>query len=239
MKYTSIFLLAFLASCSHIKALAKPYRPIEDNLHATVYVEMTWDAYRGESSGHSGSGTIVATDHKRDSSLVLTAAHVSHDENGVVNYADGEGVPVKNISLSITTFDGSVCTAHELVADVENDVAIVQADCAIDAPAEIAAEEPPLGAQVWAIGCPLAFHGIGMFPVLDGRFIGNTREEFDVEFLAFTFGSAPGLSGGGIYYNYKVFSLLQRGSGEFHHISLGATLDSIHKVYNKALPLWR
>lgn len=247
MRKTSalLSLLLLLTSCSCVGVQVRPGESdvrdmmdttvqIEVQVAATVYILNKDSGLTMEiTEGWVGSGVVYEKSLgllEPVKSKILTANHVL-EAPPVGTEVEIELGPMKipailhidAVMMTVKTRGGRTCSLEPIALGVsdQNDVATGLADCDAGQVAKIADSVPPAGAEVFVSGHPL---GIGGAIVTSGWVSGWWNG-----YLLISAGAAPGNSGGPIFYDGKVVSLLVRGAPRYPNISLGVPLKVIQE----------
>lgn len=243
-----LFLLLAAACCAGVQRVPQETIAVADMLFSTVAVESTINGHEVISDpvtgawvegpkvdiGRIGSGVVywktfgLWEDHGTwrvgIKSKILTAQHVLEAPNpGEV--VDGTGpyenkkIRIDSVSFVVRTRSGAICGLKPLTRgdNASGDVATALVDCDAGQIADIAIQLPPVGSRIYISGHPT---GVRPAVVTEGFLSGRSSAGFIVT-------SAPvlgGSSGGAIWYNGQVISILVRVNTAFHHVSYGVPL---------------
>lgn len=184
-----------------------------------------------------GSGVVVKNDYKKNESLILSVAHVTHLEPLMIRI-DEDGIfilePTK-FELRVETLDGVMCSANSLAGNIKQDLSAITSKCIAGEEAELSDDLPPVGAGVMISGAALGYHPSGIFIITDGRYMGVDKE---TEEEIVTIPTAPGHSGSAIYYKGKIVGLLSKRTIAYEHISLCVNLENIKSLLQLAERIW-
>ena len=167
----------------------------------------------------------------------MSVAHVTNSEDMTLG-ADENGLYIFVVTkkeLKVETLDGEMCDAHQVIANVGQDLSAIVADCIAGNATNLADELPPVGADVMVSGAALGYHPKGIFIVTEGKYMGidgESKEEI------ITLPSAPGHSGSGIFYKGKVIGLLSKRTVAYEHITICVSLENAKNLLDTAEGLW-
>ena len=190
-----------------------------------------------ETMSWTGSGFIVRNNEEKQQSLIMSVAHVTNSEDMTLG-ADENGLYIFVVTkkeLKVETLDGEMCDAHQVIANVGQDLSAIVADCIAGNATDLADELPPVGADVMVSGAALGYHPKGIFIVTEGKYMGidgESKEEI------ITLPSAPGHSGSGIFYKGKVIGLLSKRTVAYEHITICVSLENAKNLLDTAEGLW-
>lgn len=196
--------------------------------------------------GAQGSGTVIAKKGKGKTAetLLLTADHlcqVAKRETVDVPISDEVTVtaPVLGMEVHVYSIDMDRMEAEIIYQNPENDLCVMKVAGDAGEVAEIGANEPPLGAMLQHVGAPSDNFAYHMAFVSDGRYVGMQpvmKEKIVLE--TYSIPSAPGGSGGGIYYRGKLVGTLTRVAPPYGHISYGPPLVFVQEAVREGKKAW-
>lgn len=196
--------------------------------------------------GAQGSGTVIAKkgNGKQAESLLLTADHlcqVAKKETIDVPLSDEIKVtaPVLGMEVHVYSIEMERMEAEIIYQDPENDLCVMKVAGDAGEVAAVATDMAPLGAVIQHAGAPqdnFAFH---MAYISDGRYVGMQpvpKEKIVLD--TFSCPSAPGGSGGGIYYRGKLIGTLTRVAPPYGDISYGPPLVYVQAAVKEGKRIW-
>ena len=259
-----LFLVGYLTGCSGCYAPGRPPVPpahygwddqgdhdaaaVQDAMRTVVTVHQDF-VYKLAAPGPDkslmgiarggGSGFVVA--RRNGHTLVMSAAHVCRtpaelDLNGLK-------VPVAFSTFRIRYIEDKIHPATVLW--MQKDPGSDDDLCLLDSPdgfgqvAVVADRTPPQGARVFHVGSPLKNWDVHMRYVSEGRFCGYQALAPGTLFETFSTPSAPGGSGGGIWYHGRVVGVLVMVERGFNDVTQAVRLDHIRADLQEALETWQ
>ncbi len=184
-----------------------------------------------------GSGTIVA--HKKNSTYILTAAHVCLDSNSSPGSGDSTEVdmefPTHTVTVEYTPqviihdYSGGEHISTITTFSVLEDTCIVETSGIWGLAVPIAQSEPPIGTAVQNMAAPLGIWAPGMTLRFDGSYAGNDSHN-DQKYSIYTIPVAGGSSGSPVLYNGEIISIIVMSHRGFNHMAIGVRLENIQKI---------
>lgn len=186
----------------------------------------------------SGSGAVVAI--KGKNSLVLTAAHVCHDENIFTTKDPNDETKQVNLPVMLTAFNivnalGESFHASVKVKDIVNDICILEVQGIAGQAIKVATKLPEIGSKIVYVGAPGGVWIPPAVPIFEGRYDG-IAEDSDTPLgkELFTAPVYPGASGSAIVCNGQVIGVLIQGYTSFPLIGFAAHLTAVKDILKQA-----
>lgn len=196
--------------------------------------------------GAQGSGTVIAKrgKGKKAESLLLTADHlcqVARKETVDVKLNDEITLtaPVLGMEINVYNIEMERMEAEIIYQEPENDLCVMKVAGDAGEVAVVAPDMAPLGAIVQHVGAPQDNFHYHMTFVSDGRYNGLQpvmKEQIVLD--TFSCPSAPGGSGGGIYYRGRLIGTLTRVAPPYGHISYGPPLTYVQAAVKEGKRIW-
>lgn len=186
----------------------------------------------------SGSGNVVA---KKDGhSLVMTAAHVCHNDEMI----DISGFVLKILSRTIVieTTDGRMLLATVVYSDTDADVCFLDAVGDAGNVASLSSEIPPIGGKIVYAGAPAGLWGKGLVPIFVGIYAGlvpESEDEIAPGYMMFTIPVTGGSSGSGAFYRGKLIGMITATHREFREIGYAVKGSILIKHLKLAKAVWK
>ena len=139
-----------------------------------------------------GSGMIVGTTADGNAA-VLTANHVCNPAPFMVAIWT-TGAEKK---ISVTDFYGNSYDARVILADVKDDLCLLEVEGFSGPGIPLAKEESSIGDKVYSVAAPMAFFSPGMVPLLDGYYSGDIFSSNGIDSI-YTVPAREGSSGSSI-----------------------------------------
>jgi len=179
-----LYIILFVVVYFHIFIQSSKSTVTEESLERSVHI--TSCSPYGISMG---SGVLV------DDGYILTAAHVVEDSN----------------SFIIEYFDGTTENAEWTYAEPSLDLALIRVKRTMPGKLGVMKKTPRIGSRVFMVGCP---YGILKHAVTEGiisKHWESVPEVWDNRLFITDAETAPGNSGGGVYYRGDLVGILVGG----------------------------
>jgi S1-C subfamily serine protease len=234
-----VALILVVCSCAFVRHQESSLFEVQTMMSSTVQIKVEISVTAlvenkeipVEPMGWGGSGVIY--DHlggiiSPSHALVLTANHVLE----APKVGDIEPFPlgqlrVDAVKITVISAEGTVCELTPIIigGELDKDVAVGEAHCALGPEAPIAHKLPPVGAKVYVVGHPLS---VSATMVTEGYFSG-----WYGKYMIASAPLAKGNSGGPVYYNGEIVGLAVRGT-DYPDIALIAPLENLLTVVKQA-----
>lgn len=196
--------------------------------------------------GAQGSGTVIAKRGKgpKAETLLLTADHlcqVAKKETVDVPLNDEIKVtaPVLGMEVHVYSIEMDRMEAEIIYQEPENDLCVMKVAGDAGEVATVATDMAPLGAIVQHVGAPQDNFHFHMVFVADGRYVGlQPVQKEGIVLDTFSVPSAPGGSGGGLYYRGRLIGTLTRVAPPYGHVSYGPPLVYVQKAVKEGKRIW-
>ena len=173
---------------------------------------LTEDFIAGPSSG---SGTVIKTNIFKNTSWVLTAAHVClvTPDLFAVNPVSENKDAINDLvwNLEVVTWAGDTIPAEVVAFDIALDACVIKVEDIWAKPLSIASSAPKIGDKVYGAHAPLGFSDKKMMPLFEGYFSGHHQMG-----AVYTLPVIAGSSGGSIVNSRnQVLAIVVYGIPEF------------------------
>lgn len=201
------------------------------------------DVQKGEMGDRvigTATGVIMKIDEVKGKkfNLIATARHFCKTPEV---FTDDEGDPVR-IVLSADVFAsnyfGKDFDTKFVAFHNEDDICFLSAEGDIGESVDLAGQYPNLGDQLTHTGAPEGAFGQNLAYVTDGRFCGFTIMD-KVPYMVTSISTVGGSSGGGIYHNGQLVSILVKSNVPYATLSFGVPLNRLRIHLDTIIPVWR
>ena len=182
--------------------------------------------------GSTASGAIIK--NRFDGSYALTAAHVC-DDNKVKKFINSffiknhpELQVQYNLDFKAITIDGKEYVAKVVAQDIENDICVLWLEDCYNEAIPLSPSGPVPGDRAYNTAAPLGIFAVGMVPLQEGIFNGDSKNK------AFYSVPAIGGSSGSPIMNHKgeLIGMIHSTYRSFNHLSLSPTYKDLSEFIN-------
>ena len=190
----------------------------------------------------SASAAIVG--HYNDTTLVATSAHVcsmrfGRQINDFIPHFDAKNPNwhfMERPTFILNDLKGRTTVGVVLSLDYASDLCMMVSKKIPMPVIEISKHDPIIGEKYYNIAAPRGIWGPNVVPLLEGRFLCNTKSPFtgDPSYM-FTIPASGGSSGSPIINAYgDLVALLHSAYGSFNHVSMAATNKQLEKLLSSS-----
>lgn len=235
-----LLLLLLIASCTSSSTVLPLKADVSHQVLATVRLTKV-AAFLSEDGirilGAVATGVLVDSEVVRGKreNLVMTAKHWCETPTKV-KFKDGKTGLILGAKVNAVNYKGQEFEVALLAMHKDDDICFVTIEGDVGETIAMAEAYPSVGSTVMHVGAPEGNFGLNLAYIVDGRFCGLEEVE-NVLYTMASISTVGGSSGGGIYYDGKLISILVRSN--FSGISLGVPLHRIRSDLDTIRPLWR